>query len=78
MSLERFKIISPKEALDQVDNKIVQEVILLNTLHIVSVKPVTFQFDNKDQLGYWIRLANGKKYRAIEIPSDLKNKIESL
>ncbi len=70
MALERFKIVSPKDG-QSVDN--IFETLLINTDHIVSLKPIRMVVDEKLVLGYWIRTTNGKKYRAVEIPTALKS-----
>ena len=69
MSLEKFKIVSPKDG-QSVDN--IFETLLINTDHIVSLKPIRMVVDEKLVLGFWIRTTNGKKYRAVDIPSSLK------
>ncbi len=69
MSLERFKIVSPKDG-QSIDN--VFETLLINTDQIVSLKPIRMVVEEKLVKGYWIRTTNGKKYRAVEIPSKLK------
>ncbi len=43
--------------------------ILINLEHIVSVKPIKLSTAKREVIdGYWIRLSNGKKYRAIQVP----------
>ena len=69
MALERFKIVSPKDG-QSVDN--IFETLLINTDHIVSLKPIRMVVEEKLVMGYWIRTTNGKKYRAVEIPESLK------
>ena len=69
MALEKFKIVSPKDG-QSVDN--IFETLLINTDHIVSLKPIRMVVDEKLVLGFWIRTTNGKKYRAVDIPSSLK------
>ena len=69
MALERFKIVSPKDG-QSVDN--IFETLLINTDHIVSLKPIRMVVDEKLVLGFWIRTTNGKKYRAVDIPTSLK------
>ncbi len=69
MSLERFKIVSPKDG-QSVDN--IFETLLINTEHIISLKPIRMVVDEKLVMGYWIRTSNGKKYRAVEIPETLR------
>jgi hypothetical protein len=70
MALARFKIVSPKDG-QSVDN--IFETLLINTDHIVSLKPIRMVVDEKLVLGYWIRTTNGKKYRAVDIPETLKS-----
>ncbi len=72
MALERFKIVSPKDG-QSVDN--IFETLLINTDHIVSLKPIRMVVDEKLVLGFWIRTTNGKKYRAVEIPEILTSKL---
>lgn len=72
MALERFKIVSPKDG-QSVDN--IFESLLINTDHIVSLKPIRMVVDEKLVLGFWIRTTNGKKYRAVEIPEILASKL---
>ncbi len=74
MALERFKIVSPKDG-QSVDN--IFETLLINTDHIVSLKPIKMVVDEKLVLGYWIRTTNGKKYRAVDIPEKLKANLGS-
>ncbi len=65
MNLKRFTIISHNEA-QQSDEK---TTILINLEHIISVKPIKLTTAERDVIdGYWIRLSNGKKYRAIQVP----------
>ncbi len=69
MALERFKIVSPKDG-QSVDN--IFETLLINTDHIISIKPIRMVVEEKLVLGFWIRTSNGKKYRAVDIPLSLK------
>ncbi len=65
MVLKKFTIITHNEAL-QLDEK---TNILINLEHIISVKPIKLSTADREVLdGYWIRLSNGKKYRAIQVP----------
>jgi hypothetical protein len=73
MALERFQIVSPKDG-QSVDN--VFEVLLINLDHIVSIKPIRMVVEEKLVKGYWIRTTNGKKYRAVDVPSKLKLMLE--
>ena len=65
MNLKKFTIITRNEA-QQIDEK---TNILINLEHIVSVKPIKLSTAKREVIdGYWIRLSNGKKYRAIQVP----------
>lgn len=48
-----------------------KNVILLNLKHVVSIKPV----EREKTVEYIVNTSNGKKYRAIDIPESVKNKI---
>jgi hypothetical protein len=74
MSLEKFKIVSPKDG-QSVDS--VFETLLINTEHIISLKPIRMVVEEKLVQGYWIRTSNGKKYRAVEIPTSIKAILET-
>ena len=70
--LKKFTIITHNEA-QQVDEK---TNILINTEHIVSIKPIKLTTKNRDVIdGYWIRLTNGKKYRAVQIPESIRESL---
>jgi hypothetical protein len=69
MELKRFKIVSPRDV-QSTDN--IFESMLINLNHIISIKPIRMVLEEKVVEGYWIRTSNGKKYRAIEIPKELK------
>ncbi|MBT4793516.1 MAG: hypothetical protein HON90_18230 [Halobacteriovoraceae bacterium] len=72
MNLKRFTIITHNEAQQSVE----KTTILINLEHIVSVKPIKMTTSNREQIdGYWIRLSNGKKYRAIQVPKVILDNI---
>lgn len=73
MALQKFKIVSPKDG-QSVDN--VFESLLINTDHIISLKPIRMVVEEKLVMGYWIRTTNGKKYRAVEVPDQIKTLLE--
>ena len=51
--------------------------MLINPDHIVSIKPIRMTTnDQKVVEGYWIRLSNGKKYKAIQVPASFKTALE--
>ena len=65
MHFERFTIISQRDVQALEDT---HESILLNLDHIISVKPINIVVEQGVIQGYWIRMTNGKKYRAMEVP----------
>ncbi|MEH0862036.1 MULTISPECIES: hypothetical protein [Halobacteriovorax] len=69
MKFGKFSIISQRDVQALGDTC---EPIYINYDHIVSMKPINIVIDGEVQEGYWIRLSNGKKYRAIEIPAKFK------
>ncbi len=46
--------------------------MLINLAHLVSVKPINVATQAGVVQAYWIRLSNGKKYKATEIPEELR------
>lgn len=48
------------------------ESMIINRAHIVSVKPINMVIDERVLQGFWVRTSNGKKYRAVEIPVELR------
>lgn len=42
--------------------------ILLNKDQITSIKPINMMKDDDIISGFWIRLSNGKKYKATRVP----------
>lgn len=50
--------------------------ILLNTDHIASVKTINIMFKGNIIKGFWIRMVNGKKYKATRVPSEIKGMLE--
>ncbi len=68
MNFIKIKIVSPRDV-QSVDN--ITETLLINVDHIVSIKPIRMVIEDKVVDGYWLRMTNGKKYRATEIPSCL-------
>jgi len=69
MNFKKFTIISHNDA--QQNDEVID--ILINTDHIVSIKPI--KMTTNDQLvveGFWIRLTNGKKYKAIQMADEMK------
>jgi hypothetical protein len=68
--LMKFKIVSPRDV-QSIDNTF--ETLLLNMDHVVSIKPIKMVIEDRVVDGYWIRTTNGKKYRAVEVPSLIKD-----
>ena len=65
MLLKRFTIINHNDSLQSDE----ETQILINMDQIVTVKPINISTETRDIIeGYWIRLSNGKKYRAIRVP----------
>lgn len=73
MNFIKIKIVSPRDV-QSVDN--ITETLLINVDHIVSIKPIRMVIEEKVVDGYWLRMTNGKKYRATEIPSKLINLLD--
>jgi len=49
------------------------ESMIINSEHVVSVKPINMIVNERVIQGFWVRTTNGKKYRAIEIPEQLRS-----
>ena len=69
MNLTKFTLLQNKEV-EPISKQ--NQDILININQIVSIKPINIVSSEEIQKGYWIRLTNGKKYKAIEIPFCLK------
>lgn len=74
MNLRPFKILNLEEAAPIKESSI---PYLLNLDHIVSVKPINILIRGNLHKGYWLRLSNGKKYRALEIPQELDSMLKN-
>lgn len=73
MNLKRFTILTRNNSLEQDE----RTSILINLEHIISVKPIKMTTDTRDVIdGFWIRLSNGKKYRAIQLPKVVLENLE--
>lgn len=73
MSLLKFTILNQNEG-HQKDEPV---NILINIDHIVSLKPIRMATEDRQVIqGYWIRLSNGKKYRALQVPVEMQSKLE--
>ncbi len=51
--------------------------ILVNINCIVSIKPITISQPTRTLNAYWVRLTNGKKYKAISIPQELAGLLDN-
>ena len=69
MAFMKFKIIQSKEE-HTLETNLVD--IIFNVNHVVSIKPIKIILGESIIDGYWIRLTNGKKYKATSIPTVLK------
>lgn len=73
MNLKRFTILIHNESQQTEEFS----PILINLEHIISVKPIKLATNSKGHLeGYWIRLSNGKKYRAVQIPKVILDSLD--
>jgi len=52
-----------------------EQLIIFNSAHIVSIKPIKMMLGHTVVNGFWIRTSNGKKYRATQIPEHFKKLI---
>ncbi len=66
MSFQKFRILNESnvQAYEKQESD-----LLINTDHIISMKPIKIVIDGELVKGYWLRLSNGKKYRATKIPA---------
>ena len=47
--------------------------MLINLEHVITIKPINIVMQNDLVEGYWIRMSNGKKYRATNAPEEIKD-----
>lgn len=69
MNLKLFTVLKEKKDLDPAGD--IEEKILLNLDHIVSLKPINIMAKGTLIKGFWIRMSNNKKYKATLIPSTI-------
>ncbi len=72
MKFAKFTILNPKEQLGTAETEI---EMLFNLDHIVSLKPIRIAGPDRLVNGFWIRTTNGKKYKALKIPTELLSTI---
>ncbi len=67
--LKLFRVLNNEDdqTIDSIDYP-----ILINLEQIVTIKPIRIMFQGHIIDGYWVRTANGKKYKATRIPADLE------
>ena len=69
----RFSILNTDEV-NQLEG--IDYPILLNTDHILSVKPIKIMHQGNLINGHWIRTVSGKKYKATRIPQSLHEQLK--
>ena len=74
MKFEKFKILNIEDNAPVKENV---DSVILNMDHIISIKQINILIMSNIVQGYWIRLSNGKKYKALEIPLELKKLLET-
>jgi 2-keto-4-pentenoate hydratase len=68
MNLLEFSILNLKNDMPM---DLTSTPMLINPDHIVSVKPINIVLSGNIIRGHWVRLSNGKKYKAIKIPQEI-------
>ena len=68
MKFRKFNILSSKSPSG---SELVEQEVLFNLDHIISIKPIRIASPERLLNGFWIRTTNGKKYRAAKIPDEL-------
>ena len=68
----KFTIVSERDV-QALENT--HQEILLNLNQIISVKPINIVVSGEVVQGFWIRMANGKKYRCIKVPEEISKLI---
>ena len=51
--------------------------MLINLEHVITIKPINIVMQNDLVEGYWIRMSNGKKYRAANAPEEIKDLLKA-
>jgi hypothetical protein len=67
--LKPFKILKSE---NEANVEGIDYTILINTDHITSMKKINILQGGNIIAGYWVRLLNGKKYKATRIPNELQ------
>ncbi len=76
MKFYKFTVLKNRKNEESETGEGPEETLLLNSQHIVSIKPIRMILKDAMYQGYWLRTTNGKKYRAVEIPMELKALLE--
>jgi len=71
-NLKLFHILTNSD--QQLEIKVTPMVI--NLEHVVTIKPINIMMNEDLVEGYWIRMSNGKKYRATTAPDEIKFLLE--
>ena len=50
--------------------------MVINLEHVVTIKPINIMMNEDLVEGYWIRMSNGKKYRATSAPEEIKTLLQ--
>ncbi len=72
MDLLKFRVLTGDGQMTGLD----EQVMLINSDHLVSIKPIRIMIDEDVIDGFWIRTSNGKKYRATEIPQEIYEQLK--
>ena len=72
MPLLRFNILN--EETTQLDG--IDYPLMINTDHIVTIKPIKIMHQGNLITGHWVRTTNGKKYKATRIPKSLQDALK--
>lgn len=67
--LKRFNVLNSEENDQNLEG--IDYPILLNLEQIVSIKTINIMFKGNIIKGYWIRMVNGKKYKATRVPREV-------
>jgi hypothetical protein len=68
MNFKKFTILNTRDPHLSVETEV---DILINMDHVVSIKPIRIASPDRLVNGFWLRMTNGKKYKAVRIPSEL-------
>lgn len=69
MAFYKFTIVETNDT--STHDRLHETKMIINERHIVSIKPINIVCGDEIIRGHWIRLTNGKKYKASRIPANL-------